>query len=140
MLYDSYLKQRFNSYKVKRRFQSYEYNLKSIIKRKLVILIDQDLPLVTALFPNLDLTKFSKNQPDNHPDTDLAENSKNLKITSLANLSINLLNNVNSRTPNYNKLYNCKNNNQQERVRSVVRISRRSSEPQVMGSKPTGPV
>lgn len=43
-------------------------------------------------------------------------------------------------SPN-NKLYNCPDFiHQQRRVRSVVRISRRSSEPQVMGSKPTGPV
>lgn len=43
-------------------------------------------------------------------------------------------------SPN-NKLYNCPDFiHQQRRVRSVVRISRRSSEPQVMGSKPTGPI
>ena len=39
-----------------------------------------------------------------------------------------------------NKLYNRKENNHLKRVRSVVRISRRSSEPQTVGSKPIGPV
>ena len=50
-------------------------------------------------------------------------------------------NHENSINFNHNKLYNCHDNIQKKRrVRSVVRISRRSSEPQVMGSKPTGPV
>ncbi len=45
-----------------------------------------------------------------------------------------------SPNPNTQKLYKRKGNNQLKRVRSVVRISRRSSEPQTVGSKPIGPV
>lgn len=38
----------------------YEYKIKSIIKKKLSILVDEEIPLVTKLFPNLDLTKLDK--------------------------------------------------------------------------------
>src|SRR5215210_8035751 len=60
-----------------------------------------------------------------------------------ANFPTNLCSHINSTKLNRNKLYNCQQDTYQtkiRRVRSVVRISRRSSEPQVMGSKPTGPV
>ncbi len=40
--------------------KSYEYKLKSVIKKKLSHLIDQEFPLLSQLFPNLDLTKFGK--------------------------------------------------------------------------------
>ncbi|ALI37239.1 hypothetical protein NMY3_03052 [Candidatus Nitrosocosmicus oleophilus] len=40
--------------------KSYEYKLKSILKKKLATLLDKELPLLTSLFPNPDLTKFSK--------------------------------------------------------------------------------
>ena len=69
------------------------------------------------------------------------------KESSPTNISANLPtiphNHENSTILNHNKLYNCQQDIHQKknrRVRSVVRISRRSSEPQVMGSKPTGPV
>ncbi|MBA3978122.1 MAG: hypothetical protein H0X50_08040 [Nitrosopumilus sp.] len=37
--------------------QPYEYKLKSIIKKKIAILRDLELPLLVRLFPTLDLTK-----------------------------------------------------------------------------------
>jgi hypothetical protein len=37
--------------------KSCEYKLKSIIEKKLTILVDQELPLLKSIFPNLDLTK-----------------------------------------------------------------------------------
>ncbi len=40
--------------------KSYQYKLKSIIKRKISILIEKELPLLSQLVPNLDLTKFGK--------------------------------------------------------------------------------
>ena len=40
--------------------KSYEYKLKSIIKKKIATLLENELPLLSQLFPNLDLTKFSK--------------------------------------------------------------------------------
>ncbi|MER5175571.1 MAG: hypothetical protein ABJB76_06105, partial [Candidatus Nitrosocosmicus sp.] len=44
--------------------KSYEYKLKSIIKKKISRLMDKEIPLISTLFPNLtNLTKFSK---DNH--------------------------------------------------------------------------
>ena len=42
--------------------KSYEYKLKSIIKRKVSTLLEKELPLLSQLFPQLDLTKFSKIQ------------------------------------------------------------------------------
>ncbi len=52
----------------------------------------------------------------------------------------NMHNNTIISNPNTQKLYKRMGNNQLGRVRSVVRISRRSSEPQTVGSKPIGPV
>ena len=50
----------------KRVSKSYEYKLKSTLKKKLSSLLDKDLPLLSLLFPNqLDLTKFSKKQDFN---------------------------------------------------------------------------
>ena len=89
-----------------------------------------------------DLTKNSKNN-SNDTDTDLTKNSKTANNNKIVNLPTNLCNHINSTKLNRNKLYNCQQDTYQtkgRRVRSVVRISRRSSEPQVMGSKPTGPV
>ena len=40
--------------------KSYEYELKSIIKKKISNLLDKELPLLSQLFPNLDLTKNGK--------------------------------------------------------------------------------
>ena len=41
--------------------KSYEYKIRSILKKKLAKLLDNDLPLLSSLFPDLlDLTKFSK--------------------------------------------------------------------------------
>ena len=43
--------------------KSYEYKLKSKLKQKVSCLLDNDLPLLSALFPNLTaLTKFSKKE------------------------------------------------------------------------------
>ena len=40
--------------------KSYEYKLKSIIKRKISTLVGKELPPLSQLFPKLDLTKNSK--------------------------------------------------------------------------------
>jgi hypothetical protein len=43
--------------------KSYEYKLKSKLKKKVSCLLDNDLPLLSALFPNLiALTKFSRKE------------------------------------------------------------------------------
>jgi len=42
--------------------KSYEYKLKSVIKKKLSTLIEKELPLLSQLFPNLNLTKNSKEE------------------------------------------------------------------------------
>ena len=55
------------------------------------------------------------------------------------NISRNSNNHISPTRLNHDKLYNCADFIHPKGVRSVVRISRRSSEPQVMGSKPTGP-
>ncbi len=59
---------------------------------------------------------------------------------NIANLPTISHNDENFILLNQDKLYNCADFIHPKGVRSVVRISRRSSEPQVMGSKPTGPV
>lgn len=102
--------------------------------------MEKELPLLTSLFPNLNLTEISEKHTDNHLHINLTKNNKNCKGNNLANLPTNALNNKNFTHINNDKLYNCHDNTQEKRVRSVVRISRRSSEPQAMGSKPTGPV
>ncbi len=44
--------------------KSYEYKIKSIIKKKISNLMDKEIPLLTNLFPNLNnLTEFSKDNP-----------------------------------------------------------------------------
>ena len=120
--------------------RSYEYKLKSIIKKKVDNLIDQELPLLGSLFPNLDLTKFSKDQ---NKVKELDDHTKISKVATKVyhtNISRNSINHENPTRLNHDKLYNCADFIHPKGVRSVVRISRRSSEPQVMGSKPTGPV
>ncbi len=121
--------------------KSYEYKLKLIITKKIAILIDKELPLINSIVPNIDLTKFSKNQSIRQSSSVLTIISKNRTTPSRANLPTNPPNLKNSISRYHDKLYNCPDFiHQHRRVRSVVRISRRSSEPQVMGSKPTGPV
>jgi len=39
---------------------SYEYKLKSILRKKIANFLDKELPLLTSLFPDLNLTKISK--------------------------------------------------------------------------------
>ena len=61
----------------KRVSKSYEYKLKSTLKKKLSSLLDKDLPLLSLLFPNqLDLTKFSKKQDFDFASGNLTKNSK----------------------------------------------------------------
>ena len=60
--------------------KSYEYKLKSILKKKISILLDKDLPLLSTLFPNLqDLTKNSKNNLGD-TNTNLTKYSKESKL------------------------------------------------------------
>ena len=105
--------------------------------------VGKEIPVIEVLFPNLtDLAKSRKKQSFDLASNNLTRNSKTTDNSNLVNLSIihHIL--ENSTRLNHDKLYNCHDNTYQKnrRVRSVVRISRRSSEPQVMGSKPTGPV
>ena len=120
--------------------KSYEYKLKSIIKKKLATLVDKVIPLLYSLFPNLDLIKISKNREVNTKIQNQTKISKKSTCRSFVSFTTNSPNNENFATSIDNKLYNLQQDIHQHRVRSVVRISRRSSEPQVMGSKPTGPV
>jgi hypothetical protein len=56
--------------------KSYEYKLKSTIRRKITDLLDKEIPLLSKLFPNFDLTTFSKVLDDNNRAADLTKNSK----------------------------------------------------------------
>lgn len=40
--------------------RSYEYKLKSIIKKKVANIMDMEIPLLPKLFPDLDLTESAK--------------------------------------------------------------------------------
>jgi hypothetical protein len=105
----------------KRVSRSYEYKLKFIIKKKISQPLDKELSLLSKSFPDIGLTRCGKNI-----------NNANSAKKNPEYEKISLMDN--------NKLYNCKENNHPKRARSVVRISRRSSEPQTVGSKPIGPV
>ncbi len=117
--------------------KSYEYKLKSVIRKKVANLLDKELPLLSKLFPETGLTEFGKVNGEQKEEANLTQFGKKADIANSTKKNpdhekISLLEN--------NKLYNCKENNHLKRVRSVVRISRRSSEPQTVGSKPIGPV
>ncbi len=117
--------------------KSYEYKLKSIIRKKMTHLLDKELPLLSKSFPDAGLTKFSKANNGQKEEADLTGFGKN---PTIANSPKNKPGHEKITSLKNNKLYNCKENILQKRVRSVVRISRRSSEPQTVGSKPIGPV
>lgn len=55
--------------------KSYEYKLKSILKKKIISLVNNDLPLLAKLFPSLDITKFGKKINDSL-DVNLTINGK----------------------------------------------------------------
>lgn len=42
--------------------KSYEYKLKSVIRKKIAHLLDKDVPLLSTLFPKLNLTGFGKEE------------------------------------------------------------------------------
>jgi hypothetical protein len=96
-----------------------------------------NLPLLPKSFPAVGLTDFSKVNGFNKEETGLTGFGKK---ASIANFSSNKVNDAKISHSNTQKLYKRMGNNQLKRVRSVVRISRRSSEPQTVGSKPSGPV
>ena len=67
--------------------KSYEYKLKSIIKKKVTNLIDKEIPLIRSLFPNLHLTEFRKGLIDKS----IIEGSTNLTKYSNVNNYKNIL-------------------------------------------------
>ena len=60
--------------------KSYEYKLKSVIKKKLSMLIEKEIPLIKSLYPDIDLTKSSKINPVN-TEHNLTKFSKKSKIS-----------------------------------------------------------
>jgi hypothetical protein len=56
--------------------KSYGYKIKSTLKKKLSRLLNIDLSLLSSLFPNLDLTKFSKTKDRDKEQLDLTKSSK----------------------------------------------------------------
>jgi hypothetical protein len=53
--------------------RSYEYKLKSIIKKKVANLMDKEIPLLSKLFPELNLTEISKTFNDKQGSKNLTE-------------------------------------------------------------------
>ena len=45
--------------------KSYEYKLKSIIKKNVSNLLDKEIPMLSSFFPKLNLIEFGKNFEDN---------------------------------------------------------------------------
>ena len=137
--------------------KSYEYKLKSIIKKKLSRLIDKEIPLVEVLFPNLDLTKFSKTKDR---DKVLLDHTKNNKISNptlflnqdynkeLDSITPNTI--ENHRTPSH---CNSRDENEQLYIKSKKKINNYSTRAGglawlryrldmagVVGSNPTRPI
>ena len=56
--------------------KSYEYKLKSIIKKKVANLMDKEIPLLSKLFPDPSLTEISKTFNDRHGSKNLTEFGK----------------------------------------------------------------
>ncbi|HYO06002.1 MAG TPA: hypothetical protein VER14_03365 [Phototrophicaceae bacterium] len=76
--------------------KSYEYKLKYTIRKKVANLMDKEIPLLSTLFPNLDLTEFGKTVGQNKGKRHLTESSKiaiNREITnnSLKSMKITLI-------------------------------------------------
>ncbi len=74
--------------------KSYEYKLKSIIKKKLANLIEEELPLLRSLIPTSDnLTKFSKTGDKDNTLSNLTNFSKihqsNTKVSKFDNSASN---------------------------------------------------
>ncbi len=58
--------------------KSYGYKLRSVIRKKVANLLDKEMPLLSTLFPNLNLTEYSKTYNHNHLNKNLTRNSKTL--------------------------------------------------------------
>ena len=132
--------------------RSYEYKLKSIVKKKLSKLIDKELPLLSSN-ANFDLTKFSKvRNPDNRF-TNLTKNSKvgNSEISSCQyenNYPKNTIKNHNkpsksTSSENNEQLYiksRKKINNYNTRAGGLAWLRYRLDMAGVVGSNPTRPI
>ncbi len=95
--------------------KSYEYKIKSIIKKKLANLVDKELPLLSSLLLNShDLTKFSKMGDKDDISSNLTDFSKaHQRNTNISNLPKIARRSNHVRTlydnPNHSKvLYPCK--------------------------------
>ncbi len=74
---------------------SYEYKLRSIIKKKVANLLDKEIPLLSSLFPNLDLTEFGKRiesveKGDKEYLTNISKNTHNEKTKDKTSNSISI--------------------------------------------------
>ncbi|MBA3749608.1 MAG: hypothetical protein H0X03_01685 [Nitrosopumilus sp.] len=81
--------------------KSYEYKLKSLIKKKISNLLDKELPLLSSLLYNSDLTKISK-RLDEYKKTDLTKFSKTSKSTK-EDVQSNSISNFKPKLPNTNE-------------------------------------
>jgi hypothetical protein len=100
----------------------YEYKLKSIIKKKISDLIDKEIPLITTLFPNLDLTKFSKTlhirkvEKDNLTTISKVDKEKSVDTGN----SITLHPNIEEKPDFKTKFYILNNINNQSKIKAPV--------------------
>ena len=84
--------------------KSYEYKLKSIIKKKLTKIIDHELPLINSIFFNLvDLIEFSNKGSKDNRTFDLTKISKNSKLLYKTKTSNPDSGNIDSKEPDLNE-------------------------------------
>ena len=102
--------------------KSYEYKLKSVIKKKFSNLIEKELPLLSNLLPNLDLTKSSKIPHNNKNTYSLTETSKLRNHQSITSIQPSSYNNSNIFNNNIRKQEN--NTNSPAQIRTGVKGSK----------------
>jgi hypothetical protein len=107
--------------------KSYEYKLKSILRKKISNFLDKDLPLLSPLFPNLDLTRFSKVRNIKKNPLNLTKNSKT--FTRTLSLYQDCNKELDSITPNTTENHkipshsNCREKNEQLYIKSKKKIN-----------------
>jgi archaellin len=80
--------------------KSYKYKLRSIIRKKVANLLDKEVPLLSSLFPKLNLTEIGKTYNYNHLNEDLTKNSKTTTNKTITNYSSKVNENYNNSIKN----------------------------------------
>jgi hypothetical protein len=88
--------------------KSYEYKLKSILKKKLSVLLEKELPLLSKLFSDFDITVLSNNANKEFKDLTIFSKIANEKtLNNLTKISKNIQNKEEDTLPKPIKLVAC---------------------------------